>query len=59
MKRSVYLLGFIACFLLSSGLMFKVMHWPTANIQLVSGFLFLNFGLLPAYFFGKYNSAKA
>ena len=58
MKRSIYLLGFITCFLLSSGLMFKVMHWQTANVQLGLGFLFLNFGFLPAYFFGKYKSAK-
>lgn len=58
MKRSVYLLGLITCFLISSGLLFKLMHWPSANIQLVSGFLFLNFGLLPAYFIAKYKSAK-
>lgn len=59
MKRSVYLLGFITCFILSSGLMFKIMHWQTANIQLVLGLLLLNFCLLPAYFFSKYKSAKA
>jgi hypothetical protein len=58
MKRSVYLLAFISFFLLSSGLLFKLMHWPSANIQLVCGFVFLNFGLLPAYFLGKYKSAK-
>lgn len=58
MKRSVYLLGFITCFLLSSGLMFKLMHWPSANVQLLTGLIFLNFGLLPTYFIGKYRSAK-
>lgn len=54
MKRSVYVLGFLATFLLSMGLLFKMMHWPYANILMCSGFIFLNFGLLPVYFYHKY-----
>lgn len=50
-------LAFITCFVLSSAILFKIMHWPTANIQLVLGFAVLNLGLLPAYFFGKMRAA--
>jgi len=58
MKQSVSILGFITCILLSSGLLFKMMHWPSANILIGLSLLILNFGLLPVLFFGKRNSAK-
>ncbi len=57
MKRTVSVLGFIAFFTLSNGLMFKMMHWPGASIMSVTGFLLLSFGFLPAYFYGRYKSA--
>jgi hypothetical protein len=57
MKKTVYVLAFITCFVLSSGILFKIMHWPTANIQLVLGFAVLNLGLLPAYFVGRMRTA--
>ncbi len=57
MKKSVYVLGFLSSFLLSIGLFFKMMHWPTANILIGFGFLLLAFGFLPAYFLGKYKTA--
>lgn len=58
MKKSVYVFGFLASFLLSSGIMFKMMHWPTANIQIFIGFLVLNFAFLPVYFYQKAKSAQ-
>lgn len=58
MKRSIYLFGFLASFLLSSGFIFKMMHWPAANLLIFSGFLVLNFAFLPVYFFEKFRSAK-
>jgi hypothetical protein len=33
------------------------MHWPFANILMFTGFLVLNFGFLPAYFYKKYRAA--
>lgn len=57
MKRTVYLLGFVTSFLLSMGILFKIMHWPLASILLVLGFVFLNLGLLPTYFYHKYKTA--
>lgn len=58
MKRAVYLIGFLASFLLSTGFMFKIMHWPGASIMMVLGFILLNIGFLPMYFYDKYKSAK-
>jgi len=37
--------------------MFKIMHWPMASIFMLAGFLLLNFGFLPAYFYQKYRAA--
>ena len=53
MKNATNLLGFLATFLLSTGIMFKIFHWPYAGIILFSGFLVLNFGFLPMFFFRK------
>ncbi len=58
MKRTVYLLGFIACFTLSTGILFKMMHWPVASILMVIGIILLNFGYLPIYFYQKYKAAE-
>jgi hypothetical protein len=57
MNKTVSVFGFLACFLISSGTLFKIMHWPSASIMLVLGFVFLNFGVLPAYFYSKYKQA--
>jgi len=53
MKRTVNFLGFAAAFTLSTGIMFKVMQWPMATILLFAGFILLNFGFLPSYFYQK------
>ncbi len=58
MKRAVYLIGFLASFTLSTGFIFKIMHWPGASILMLTGFLMLNIGFLPLYFYDKYKSAK-
>ncbi len=38
MKRFIFSAGFLAAFLLSTGTMFKTMHWPGASILLFSAF---------------------
>ena len=53
MKNSTNLLGFLASFMISTGILFKVFHWPYAGIILFAGFLILNFGFLPFFFFNK------
>lgn len=60
MKKSVFVLGFITFFLISMGLLFKIMHWPMAGIMLVCGVAAFGFGLLPVLswqLYRKYGSA--
>ncbi|MBI1221020.1 MAG: hypothetical protein GC180_00315 [Bacteroidetes bacterium] len=59
MKKTMYLLGFLAFFMAIAGSLCKVMHWPAANVLLVTGGLLMNFGFLPLYFLEKYRAAKA
>ncbi len=51
--KIINLIGFLSSFALSTGIMFKIMHWPFASIILFSGFVLLNFGFLPLYFFNR------
>lgn len=57
MNRAVNVLGFLAAFALSTGIMFKVMHWPFAGIIIFTGFLLLNFGFLPTFFYQRARTA--
>lgn len=52
-----YILGFIAIFLLITGSLFKVMHWPGAGMSLVVGALLLNVGFLPLFFYYRYKKS--
>lgn len=54
MKKAMYLIGFVATFLSSSGILFKTLHWPGANMLLVVGIVMINIGFLPLYFYDKY-----
>ncbi|WP_417355070.1 hypothetical protein [Flavobacterium sp.] len=56
MKKSIYVFGFIASFLISTAILFKIMHWPAAGILLFCGVVILNLGFLPAYFYNKYKN---
>lgn len=51
--------GFIAGMLISAGSMFKGMHWPTANIQILLGMVILNVVFLPLFFYHLYQKAIA
>lgn len=53
MKKLIFLFGFFAIFLLSAGLMFKTLHWPGAQVVLISGFvvLFLTTLITSVYLF--------
>ncbi len=58
MRKTVYLSGFIASFLMSTGSIFKIMHWPYSGMILLAGFVILNFVFLPTFFYYKYKSTK-
>jgi len=42
--------------LLASGIFFKIMHWPGANILLVIGMFLITFIFLPIFFWQLYRS---
>lgn len=57
MQKSMYIMGYLVAFLATTGLLFKIMHWPGANIMLVLGIALLNFVFLPMYFYDRYKKA--
>lgn len=58
LRRILFISGFIVSFLMSSGIMFKIMHWPYASIILIIAFMLLNFVLLPILFYERYKASK-
>lgn len=59
MKKSFYILAFLTCFILGIGAMFEFLVWPFRGMIVFAGFLLLNFGLLPTYFYQKYKSVNS
>ena len=57
MKKTMYLLGYIAALLSTTGLLFKLMHWPGAAPMFIIGIILLNLGFLPMYFYDRYKRA--
>lgn len=55
MKKSMYILGFVATVLWTTSILFKLMHWPGAGALIILGAFMLIFVLLPiiALFFYK------
>ena len=56
MKKSMYILGFIAAVIWTTSLLFKLLHWPGAGALIVLGAFMLIFVLLPVvalYFYKK------
>lgn len=45
--------GFIGLAVFATGITFKIMHWPTANILFWSGFGVIALGYLPLYFYER------
>lgn len=58
MKKFVFGLGFASAFIFGVGFIFKSMHWPTANIQIMVGSTLFTLAFLPLYFWLKYRSDK-
>jgi len=56
--RIVYATGFLAAFILSNGILFKIMHWPWAGILMFTGFVLLNFVFMPLFFYRRYKNGK-
>ena len=58
MNKTFYICGFLTLFILGIGAMFEFLTWPYRGIIVFTGFLFLNFGLIPMYFYQKYKQCQ-
>lgn len=52
--KAVFGFGFLIAIILSAGLIFKLMHWPTANILMIGSTLVFTFIYVPLYFFTRF-----
>lgn len=52
------LFGIAAAVLIGTGSLFKLLHFPTANVQLVLGMALLNLVFLPLFFYQLYKQAQ-
>lgn len=57
MRKSFYIISFITFFTLGIGCMFEFLHWQFRGMIVFAGFLMLNFGVLPMFFYHKYKNA--
>ncbi|WP_159802039.1 hypothetical protein [Flavobacterium sp. MK4S-17] len=56
-KRVLYITGYLTGFFISTGSIFKIMHWPVASILIVLGFITFNFTFLPLFFYHWYKNS--
>lgn len=54
MKKSLYLIGFMTSFGITTTILFKLMHWPGASVIHLVTVMLLIFGLLPLIFVHQY-----
>lgn len=57
-QRLIYITGYIVATLISTGFIFKMMHWPGASILLTIGFAILILMFLPVFFYRRYKSSE-
>ena len=56
--KTVFSFGFLIAIILSAGLIFKLMHWPMANVMLLSSTVIFTFVYVPVYFFTRVKRAE-
>ncbi|HKK38480.1 MAG TPA: hypothetical protein VJ949_03635 [Cryomorphaceae bacterium] len=54
MKKLMYSAGFIGAVLISLGSLFKIMHWPSANILVISGMIAFLLFFVPLFALDRY-----
>ncbi len=54
----INIIGTLSAFVLCFGILFKIMHWPGANILMSSGGLLIIFIYLPLYIFNYYKNKE-
>ena len=56
MKQKIYILGVVTAIIISTGLILKVNHWPTAGILITAGSLILVLIFLPVALINNYKA---
>jgi hypothetical protein len=56
MKQKIYILGVISAMIISTGVIFKVNHWPAAGIMIAAGTLILVLLFFPAALINSYKA---
>jgi hypothetical protein len=56
MKQKIYILGLICTMIISTGVIFKVEHWPAAGIMISAGILILVLLFFPAALINSYKA---
>jgi hypothetical protein len=56
MKQKIYILGVTAAMIISTGVIFKVNHWPAAGIMITAGTLILVLLFFPAALISNYKA---
>jgi hypothetical protein len=56
MKQKIYILGLISTMILSTGVIFKMEHWPAAGIMIIAGTLILVLLFFPAALINNYKA---
>jgi hypothetical protein len=54
MKKLLFITGFIVAFIQTTGILFKILHWPKGGLLLLIAFAILIFVLLPLVFLHYY-----
>lgn len=52
--RAIYISAFFCAMFISTGTIFKMMHWPYGSMLLVAGFIVLNLIFMPVFFYHRY-----
>jgi hypothetical protein len=56
MKQKIYILGVISAMILSTGVIFKMEHWPAAGLMIITGTLILVLLFFPAALINNYKA---
>jgi hypothetical protein len=56
--KVVFSFGFLIAMILSAGIIFKIMHWPFANVMMLSSTVVFTFVYVPVYFFTRVRRAE-
>ena len=54
MKKTIYLIALITTFLIASGSLFKIMHWPGAAVMIILGSFSFAFLFIPLIILKKF-----